>query len=239
LYFLLSSSITLFFFSSYVGSNLHVDPKHTSAWNALVTGRKWWILISPDHSVTDHIETVKDENFHDSENCKNVKIVNTGNEFEFEFENNGNFIDGKISSNYDNVIKINDDVEKSCRPNVVDYTISERGQDEKNNKKEILNIPFWFFKTFPETVKENNNLKSNKKRIFSFIQKEGETVFVPCGWHHAVLNLKTSVSVTHNFVTEKNEKLFLAWVDSNLENFDLDEKEFLVFLSLFERKNIV
>lgn len=193
-------------------------------------------MISPDHSVTDHIKTVKYENcLH--ENSKNVKNVNTGKEF--EFENNGNVLDGNISSNYESIIKINDDVEKSWRPNVIDYKISERRPDEKINKKEISNIPFWFFKTFPEIVKENNNLKSNKKRIFSFVQKEGETVYVPCGWHHAVLNLKTSVSVTHNFVTEKNEKLFLAWVHSNLENFDLDEKEFLVFLSLFERKNTV
>jgi JmjC domain, hydroxylase len=222
---LLSSII--FFFS--VGSNLHVDPKHTSAWNALVTGKKWWILISPDHLVTDHTKTVKNENINDS------KKVKSGNEF--EFENNGNFIDGN-SSNYENIIKINDDVEKSRGPNVKDYTISER-EGEENSKKEILNIPFWFFKTFPEIVKENNNSKTNKKRIFSFVQNEGETVFVPCGWHHAVLNLKTSVSVTHNFVTEKNEKVFLAWVNSNLENLDFDEKEFSVFLSLFERENTV
>ena len=224
--------IILLFFS--VGSNLHVDPKHTSAWNALVTGRKWWILISPDNSVTDHIETVKNENcLNKNDDSKNVKNVITGNES--EFEDNGNVIDG----NYQNVIKINNVVGKSCGPNVKDYTISGRGEDEKNNKNEILNVPFWFLKAFPDIVKNNNNLKINKKRIFSFIQEEGETVYVPCGWHHAVLNLKTSVSVTHNFVTEKNEKFFLAWVNSNLENLDLDEKEFLVFLSLFERENTV
>lgn len=166
-----------------------------------------------------------------------MKNVKNGNEF--EFENNRNVICENISSNYENIIKIDYDVEKSCRTNVKDYAISDRGPDEKNSKKEILNIPFWFFKTFPEIVKKNNNLKSNKKRIFSFIQNEGETVFVPCGWNHAVLNLKTSVSVTHNFVTEKNEELFLAWVNSNLENFDMDEKDFSVFLSLLERDNIL
>ena len=179
---------------------------------------------------------MKNENNHNCNIVKNVKNVNTGNQL--EFENNRNIINGNIS-NYGNIINDNNGDKKSCRSNVIDYMVSGREQDEKNNKNEILNIPFWFLKTFPEMVKNNNNLKYNEKRVFSFIQKEGETVFVPCGWQHAVLNLKTSVSVTHNFVTEKNEKLFLAWVKSNFENFDLEEKEFLVFLSLFERENTV
>lgn len=30
------------------GSSLHVDPCHTSAWNAVVTGRKLWITVDPN-----------------------------------------------------------------------------------------------------------------------------------------------------------------------------------------------
>lgn len=30
------------------GSTFHCDPNATSAWNAVVTGRKLWILFPPD-----------------------------------------------------------------------------------------------------------------------------------------------------------------------------------------------
>ncbi|KAH8920506.1 Clavaminate synthase-like protein [Atractiella rhizophila] len=30
------------------GSSFHQDPNHTSAWNAVITGSKWWIMFPPD-----------------------------------------------------------------------------------------------------------------------------------------------------------------------------------------------
>lgn len=50
-------------------------------------------------------------------------------------------------------------------------------------------------------------------------QYPGDVIFVPAGWWHVVLNLKTSIAVTQNFVSKEN--FTLAWELTSKEKPDL------------------
>lgn len=53
---------------------------------------------------------------------------------------------------------------------------------------------------------------------YEFDQLAGETVFVPCHWHHAVLNVTDTVAVTHNYVCAANlEASWRAACDDAME----------------------
>lgn len=96
------------------GTGIHVDPLGTSAWNALVSGHKKWVMFPP---VTDK------------------SIVDP------------KLIDGEAST--------------------------------------------WFSQVYPKFIKkdENGTTLGDRLGMVDLIQKPGETVFVPGGWYHIVMNL--------------------------------------------------
>jgi len=52
----------------------------------------------------------------------------------------------------------------------------------------------WFSERLPELLAD-----SSGPQPIQALQRPGETIWVPAGWHHVVLNLDTTVAVTENF----------------------------------------
>lgn len=58
-----------------------------------------------------------------------------------------------------------------------------------------------------KAARENGYMKGSKYEHFEcyeFTQYENETVFIPNGWWHAVLNLTDTVGVTQNYCSQRN-----------------------------------
>ena len=107
------------------GTGIHIDPLGTSAWNALLSGRKRWVLFPPSVPLQ----------------------------------------------------------ALQVRPPGVD--------------REGVS---WFKHVYPRTRRADWPYAPP----IDLVQVPGETVFVPAGWSHAVLNLELSVAVTHNFCSSVN-----------------------------------
>ena len=110
------------------GTNFHVDPNFTAAWNTVVYGRKKWIMFPPDVLPP------------------NLELNGS------QVEQAESVIEWFVSS-YD--------------------SIHEPGTHWQQHVQECVCEP-------------------------------GETVYIPAGWWHLVLNLDTTVAVTQNYVSEVN-----------------------------------
>jgi JmjC domain, hydroxylase len=183
------------------GSLLHVDPEHTSAWNALVVGRKWWVLISPDAGKFDQPKGL---------DCHRNSNVNANACLE-------------VPADFDHTTAATG---AAAGGGGLHLGRGDSVGGTETRTSQVTNIPFWFHNTFPQIVERNSRLAINKKTIYSFVQEEGETVFVPSGWQHAVLNLESSVAITHNFVSRNNKYLFLSWIFDNLDELNLTDQEY-------------
>lgn len=77
-----------------------------------------------------------------------------------------------------------------------------------------LQIPsaIWFYKYYDTIIKQHPN-------AIEVIQYPGETVYVPAGWPHLVLNLKLSVAITQNYATEypSMERLYHSIIHNDQE----------------------
>jgi len=69
----------------------------------------------------------------------------------------------------------------------------------------------WFRDYYDQAMREHPG-------AIEVLQRPGETVYVPAGWPHLVLNLELSVAITHNYATEyPMDRLWKAVVDAEPE----------------------
>ncbi|KAF9925128.1 hypothetical protein FBU30_005021 [Linnemannia zychae] len=113
------------------GSTFHKDPNATSAWNAVITGSKKWIMFPP-HILPPGVFTNEDE----SEVTSPVSLME------------------------------------------------------------------WFSNFYASTQLPDNPAD----RPLEGICREGEIMFVPRGWWHAVVNLDDCIAITQNYVGSQNLK---------------------------------
>lgn len=85
-----------------------------------------------------------------------------------------------------------------------------------NTPKELYDPPMkpydregisWFDQVYPKfKVREKNSVRTlgEKLGMVEVLQKPGETIFVPGGWAHVVVNLDMTVAVTQNFCSLTN-----------------------------------
>jgi len=122
------------------GSNMHVDPSCTSAWNSLLCGLKRWCLFPPGQS---------DE------------------------------------------YKSRIGVEGASRT-----SMGGRGNPPAN----------WWLDVLPR-LKEDGS--AEELGMIELVQRPGETIYVPDGWWHCVLNIGFCIAVTQNLLAP--ESLEHAW----------------------------
>ena len=108
------------------GSNIHIDPLATSAWNMLLIGRKLWILFPPDI---------------DESELKSAASLSS-----------------------------------ESKEDALDFCVAG-----------------WMVHML-----SNLSVDVYSRRV-QFVQQKGETIFVPEGWWHVVLNIETTLAVTQNF----------------------------------------
>lgn len=90
-------------------------------------------------------------------------------------------------------------------PHVPRHVVKGKGLIRSDEDDEAIH----YFMTILPRIKRRAQTVGNRGdyrdfACYEFTQKEGETVFIPNGWWHAVLNMTDTVGVTQNFCSPRN-----------------------------------
>ncbi|KAK9764902.1 hypothetical protein K7432_007208 [Basidiobolus ranarum] len=84
----------------------------------------------------------------------------------------------------------------------------------------------WFTHVYPKFQQQSTNIPGktlgDEHGMIEVIQRPGETMFVPGGWHHVVMNLDFTVAITQNFCSPTN--LEAVWLNTRNSRHKLARK---------------
>ena len=162
------------------GSSLHVDPLATAAWNALVTGTKRWAMLGPAACAAAAAAAAAE-----ADTTQGDSRAHQGADLRRP---------GRCCGA---VARLRGALEEASAAAPQDGRLSR-----------------WFDGPWPalrEAVAAAAAAAGGRCRLraLDFEQRAGQTVLVPAGWLHAVLNAAPAVAVTHNFVPPAGEPALL------------------------------
>ena len=163
------------------GSPVHTDPMATMAWNALLEGEKRWVLFHPDTPsalLTPWLGC-----------CKQLEPpCRPRGEFELAGQEPA---DGECHG----------ECHGECDDDWEDL-FGWFTEDLQGIKRAVA--AHFADQLEPSTAGRVAGSEGTEWWCIEFVQRAGQTVFLPSMWHHAVLNLTDCVAVTQNYVSQSN-----------------------------------
>ncbi|CAK9298564.1 unnamed protein product [Gordionus sp. m RMFG-2023] len=221
------------------GTGIHIDPLGTSAWNALVKGRKWWVLFPNDYP-TQHINhnVVYDQYFRLRQGIKSTpppkydtlsssqsseSSIDSDNAHSLAEEKEPFFfysISTSSSSSYLSLSETDSYLDTKQWEGIREegihwfervyaFIFDAYKRENLMSKPKLLADDKKIIYNPPKIVNRMREITSGKNKPMVILQKPGETIFVPAGWWHVVLNIDYTICVTQNFVSLAN--LPAAW----------------------------
>jgi hypothetical protein len=217
------------------GSTFHKDPNHTSAWNALISGRKKWIMY-PIHTpppgvfpsdnqaeVTTPISVTEwFINFY-AEHRKKIE----------EFEEKKAYEIRRKQYLKENAIKTSHTTTQKTATAASKATAGRNSTSRTSKRAKISEV------TVPPTVTSSPQAESASPSVgdesyplgpIECICEPGEVIFIPNGWWHTALNLTPSFAVTQNYVNHENVWNVIDFLQTDAMEVDRN----LALLSAFE-----
>jgi Cupin-like domain len=237
------------------GSSFHIDPNATSAWNAVLEGKKKWLLFPPhtkppgiyaSHDgldLTAPVSTIEwYMNFYDS--CTFSTAIDTPTAGA-----SSSCDEAAISGTTAATVTSEDsECDKHCQLTAKHaktaaglHTTSNSSSNSKTKQS----------KRHSCSSNSGTNSKQQQQSAAAVVYgsmpvecivQAGEVIFVPQGWWHCVINIEDSIAITQNFVSTTNLASVLQFLRQNPHNISglpLHEREHLYdkFLTVLEESS--
>ena len=209
------------------GTCMHQDPMATSAWNTLLVGKKRWCLFPPRVDVNEICPMQEAESSEDLPAAEGeiqlvLEVVPSsprGVDWQALVASIRASSPAVSAASWGRtalipagfslhrlqlevtVLALSEDafianIRDRHSAEISRVTVDQRVAVAEQTTAALACPAYWFKDVWPTLAGREEELG-----MLDFIQQPGETIFVPHGWHHVVLNLDWTVAVSHNFIS--------------------------------------